>query len=115
MNENLLIIKLPDLDLNCSAQKILILKIQLLQLYQKLLSLYFIRMPCTVLKVFFNAIMHLHILIRSYYETTTKKQTYEEFITHIYTVRGVGFDFKLNNQEVDSLNVRKNSIMLDSM
>ncbi|CAL5971396.1 Hypothetical_protein [Hexamita inflata] len=47
MNENLLIIKLPDFNLNCSAQKILILKIQLLQLYQKLLSLYFARMPCT--------------------------------------------------------------------
>ncbi|CAL5987794.1 Hypothetical_protein [Hexamita inflata] len=47
MNEKLLIIKLPDFNLNCSAQQILILKIQILQLYQKLLSLYFTWMPCT--------------------------------------------------------------------
>ncbi|CAL6069032.1 Hypothetical_protein [Hexamita inflata] len=47
MNEKLLIIKLPDFNLNCSAQKILILKIQLLQLYQKLLSLQFAWIPCT--------------------------------------------------------------------
>ncbi|CAL6015441.1 Hypothetical_protein [Hexamita inflata] len=65
MNENLLIIKLPDFNLNCSAQKILILKIQLLQLYQQLLSLYFARMPCTEFSKCQNASCEY---LRAYYQ-----------------------------------------------